>query len=359
MSALKFCDVAMLYCPRGGGIRTYCEQKLDWFSRQRRHAYTLIVPGARTRLRWVESSVSIVEIRGVPLDRDPDGYRVFADIPALWNAVRRSAPDLLEAGDPWISGPLSLLMRRRGHVRRVASFCHADPRLGPGRLQSSYDATLAASRWVADRLTAAGVARVRVTPFGVDPALFEIGAARVPHDGPLRLLYAGRLDRDKEVRLLLEALPALLDTTDAAITVAGRGALEAPFKAVAHPRFAFAGYVADRARMLDLYRTHDVLVSTCGRETFGLSVLEAAAAGLVIVGPDGGGAGEMLRSIPAPFVFRRGDSASLLAAVREALASDRRQACDESRRMAAGYGTWSDAIGRLVATCEQIVDGAS
>src|SRR5690606_1172529 len=105
------------------------------------------------------------------------------------------------------------------------------------------------------------------------------GAARAP----TRFLYAGRLDRDKGVELLLAVLPRLLEAPDAEVTVAGRGAFTARFREFRHPRFRFEGFVAETAEMAALYASHDILLAPGPHETFGMAVLEAMASGMAVV----------------------------------------------------------------------------
>jgi hypothetical protein len=79
MRRITFCDVAMFYCPTGGGIRTYYDAKLDWFRRQHRNRYVLIVPGKRSSSRALTPFVTLVEARGIGMTRREDGYRLFLD----------------------------------------------------------------------------------------------------------------------------------------------------------------------------------------------------------------------------------------------------------------------------------------
>jgi glycosyltransferase involved in cell wall biosynthesis len=374
MRALTFCDLASFYCATGGGIRTYCEQKLDWFGRQNRHAYILVVPGRRSATVRLAPAVTLVEVRGIAMGPNADGYRIFLDVAQLAAAVTHCSPDVLEAGDPWVSGPLALmrgLWGRRPHI--ISSFFHSDPvptyfepvlappisrALGRAfyRLQRLYDLTLVSSDFLEARLRQEGVTNVRCIPFGVDPVLFKIGCDRVAIGPTRRLLYVGRLDRDKQADLLLAALPRLLEAPDVHVTVAGTGALRSAFERYAHPRFQYVGYVREREAVWALYRQHDILLATCAYETFGLAALEAAAAGLVVVGPDLGGTGDLLRQITSPFAFRAGDAEAFLAAVRAAIRTDCLSASARSRTLAARYGTWSDAVERLVAVYERAIE---
>src|SRR3954452_5776454 len=128
MRPLTFCDIAMLYCRTGGGIRTYYDAKVDWFQRQDRHRYVLIIPGKRSSTRALTPFVTLVEARGIAMMRRPDSYRVFVDFPRIRSMLLEWRPDVVETGDPWISGPLALLLRRYDRTRSlVSSFFHADP----------------------------------------------------------------------------------------------------------------------------------------------------------------------------------------------------------------------------------------
>ena len=112
----------------------------------------------------------------------------------------------------------------------------------------------------------------------------------------------------------------------------------------------------DREPLAALDGEHDVFLATGPYETFGLAALEAAAAGLVIVGPDQGATGALFREMPSPFAFRTGDADEFLAATRAAIQTDWAAASHASRRLASRYGTWRDAISRLVDTYRQFIE---
>jgi alpha-1,6-mannosyltransferase len=381
MRALTFCDLAMFYCPTGGGVRTYYDAKLEWFRRQTTHRYVLIVPGERVSIRQLTPFATVIVTAGVCVGRGPDSYRLFSDFSGIRSAIGWCRPDVLETGDPWVSGPLALWTRRRDRLRTlVSSFFHADPiptYLEPAasrylpprvvralgavatgafhRLQRLYDATMTSSEEGAERLRRAGIANVGSVPFGVDPVFFEIGERRRWSErSGRRLLYAGRLDRDKHVDRLIAILPRLLDSPDVFVTVAGTGALQNVFERWTHPRLRYAGYVREREGLARLYGEHDVFLAPGPYETFGLAALEAAAAGLVIVGPDQGGTGSLLRQMQSPFAFRSGDARDFLAAARAAAASAGSGPSAASRRVAARYGTWPESIERLANLYEHL-----
>ena len=390
---LTFCDVSTFYSPTSGGVRTYYRAKLDWFARQDRHDYVLIHPGPRLQVERVAPRVVMMQVFGVPAYRRT-GYRLLVDYPHLQRLVREIDPDVLETGDPWFSGPMGLVLRKRREVRGlVTSFFHTDPLtsyLVPWiskrtlasrllmrnvypranaifyRVQRLYDATLVSSRLMQERLHESGIQRVVRVPFGVDPIFFDAGRRRAASAAAdrdrgrgrvKRLLYAGRLHPEKGMDLLLEALPTLLAEPNVHVTVVGTGPYGKEIAAITHPRFHYQGFVDGRAQLAEIYRTHDVLLAPGPYETFGLGVLEGLAAGMTIVGPDAGGTGELLRELPAPMLFNPGDTGSFLRTIQLALERDPAEEARAGRAIADGYGTWDDAVARQVQTYETLMTG--
>jgi alpha-1,6-mannosyltransferase len=372
-AGFTFCDLSSFYGPTAGGIRTYHEAKLRWFAAQQRHRYILIHPGRRFAIERIGSSVTVITTYGAPAGA---GYRLPVDVRSIRRFVRELKPDILETGDPWFSGPFGLWFQRSGYVRGlVTSFFHGDPmrtyvdpwiargamgqpfrrRLGARadrwfyQVQGLYDLTLASSEGVERALRARGVQRVLRAPFGVDPLFLHASRLRKRATGGIvRLLYAGRLQADKGVDLLIDALPRLLERRDITLTIAGRGPLAEHFTSLRHPRLRVLGFVSTREAMAQLYGDHDVLLAPGAHETFGLSGLEALAAGLVVVGPDAGGTGELLSQLTSPCVFAAGDGDDFLRAVDDAIEGHADSRARDGIALAERYGTWQDAIGRQV-----------
>lgn len=377
-----FLDVNTFYGPKAGGIRTYHDAKIAAFSRRPEHSYCLVHPGPVARVDHPAPNVTIVQVPGIALTSDPLGYRLLVNYLSVARLIRALRPDVIEAGDAWLTALFCLSLRPTGvwFGPRV-SFYHSDPvptylepwarrggfprRLLTGvaarvfyALQARFDRTGVASRGLAEALRRRGVERTRVLPFGAHPAYFAASAPSRPlrrgghASEPARFLYAGRLDRDKDAGLLLDVLPRLLEDPGVTVTVAGRGALAKDFAAFARPefegRYRFEGFVEGVEGMAALYAEHDVLLAPGPYETFGMAVLEALAAGLPVVGPDAGGAGELLREAGSPFVFAAGDAEDFLRRARRAAQADLGAASAAARRAAARYGTWDDAVGRMI-----------
>jgi alpha-1,6-mannosyltransferase len=128
----------------------------------------------------------------------------------------------------------------------------------------------------------------------------------------------------------------------------GRGSQAAWFTGFKHPRFAFLGFVDDPARMRGLYDGHDILLAPGPYETFGLGVLEAMARGMAVVGPDRGGTAELLRQAKSRFIFETGNLNDFLHVLERAIETDRGPETERTLELSRRYGTWDDAIGRMI-----------
>jgi alpha-1,6-mannosyltransferase len=384
---MTICDLSPFYCEKGGGIRTYHRARIDWFTQQTRHRYVLISPGPCFQVSRVAPTVSLVQVYGPPLTRDADRYRLLLDYPTVSATIEQVRPDILEANDLWFSAPFGLLLRRRRVFGGLlTSFCHSDPvttyieprmsGLNRGRhlaeglrawtdrmlghLQARLDMTFVASESMRSRLRCAGVENVVKVGFGVEPELLAMRRSRPGTVRRRRLLYIGRLDDDKEFGLLLDVLPEVLRRPDVLVTVVGAGRHQRRVAAMSHPRFRYLGFVSDRLAIRTIYAANDVLLAPGRFETFGLAVLEAAAAGLVVVGPDQGGTGELLGQMQSPLAFDAGDRRAFLDRIVASIEGEIAPLAERSRAVAARYGTWHDSVARHVAVYETMLrDGAT
>lgn len=314
------CDLTQSYSPAGGGgISTYLREKRDYVLRETPHHLLQIVPGPEDRVtvngRHIFAEVGADPVRGSP------NYRFILRTGVVRDLLAQYRPDVIESLCPWVL-PWTAIHHRRAfpdttliagyrtdfpnaHVYRVGAEKLGET-IGRGLRWLSYgyaEITYREFDWVytlseaaREPLAKRGIHQTSVLPLGVDTTLFNPGRRDLgyraelglPGDGPL-LVYAGRIDNEKRADRLVDMFRRLPRSLGAALVMIGDGKLREPLAAAAADLpIAFTGFEKDRAELARALASSDIYVSAMADETFGVSVLEAQAAGLPVVGVTGG-----------------------------------------------------------------------
>lgn len=326
-SGLPLCDLTQSYAPvGGGGIGTYLREKRDYVLSQSDYRLLQIVPGPQDRVIengrhiWVE--IGAEQVRGSP------NYRFITRTSAVRAVLDRYRPQIIESQCPWVL-PWTAINYRRAypetalvagyhtdfpntHVYRVGASLFGDfvarglRRLSAGYAERTYrefDRVYTLGQDMCSVLAGYRVPHVDVLSLGVDAQTFdparrdpglraELG---LPETGPL-LVYAGRIDNEKRADRLLAMFNQLPPDLGASMILIGDGKLREPLTEAARGLpVVLPGYCGDRAQLARLLASADIYVSAMADETFGLSVLEAQACGLPVVGF---ASGAMVQRVP-------------------------------------------------------------
>jgi glycosyltransferase involved in cell wall biosynthesis len=145
-----------------------------------------------------------------------------------------------------------------------------------------------------------------------DSAFFEkFGAS----NGAVRLLYVGRVSREKDLDLLADAYRRLChDGLPVQLFVVGHGPYsEALAKSL--PEAIFTGYL-NGTELATAYASADIFVFPSTTDTFGNVILEAQASGLPVVVSDSGGPKELVADNANGLVTRSRDVEDFTEAIR-------------------------------------------
>jgi alpha-1,6-mannosyltransferase len=376
---LLFADLTQSWSAAGGGVGTYLRHKRRHILESTDAGHLLIVPGYRDRVEIAEGGRAITVSIASPRVPGNDNYRLLLRSRAVRAALADYRPDLIECQDaynlPWaalahardfpgtatVAGyftdfPTVYVERpvRRFLGRTAARWARDRCYRYCGHLYRRFDAVFALSEHGgARKLRAAGVDPVAIVPLGVE--LGEFGphrrdeqlrhSLRVRPGDPL-LIYAGRLDSEKRPQTVVDAFLRLPDSFDASLVVLGDGPLrEELMKRAAGRRVHFPGYVSDREDLARWLASADIYVSGMADETFGVSIVEAQASGLPVVGIN---EGAMVDRVP-PALGRIGpiqDSAAMAANIQAVWALDR-PAIAEAAREAASAFSWDRSMATL------------
>jgi alpha-1,6-mannosyltransferase len=319
---VKLCALTQSYADTGGGVRTMIHAERDLFRGLPGAAHVLIVPGAADSVTR-EGNLTTYTVRS-PFIPGSRVYRLLLRSRTVLRILRDELPDVIEVHCAY-NLPWTALLHRRRHGGIVSGVYMTDlpvayvetplrPRAGAAvaraarRLTERYvralyrrcDVVIGISPVIRDRLVDLGVTHAVCVPLGVDLETFHPRQRSEPVrarflDGEtgggsgsgLLFIYVGRLDSEKRPDIVLEAFARVRAAMpDAALVLAGAGGLRPELER----RGAQIGgvhvldFVHDRLELARLLASADVYVSAMAHETFGLSVAEAQACGLPVVG---------------------------------------------------------------------------
>lgn len=176
--------------------------------------------------------------------------------------------------------------------------------------------------------------RVVVLPNGIDETVWRTedsqrrrARVRWGGTGPL-LMFTGRLEVEKGIYTMLDALPTILNNfPDARLVVAGQGGQGAQFDTDTverglSPAVMRAGWLSEE-ELKALIAAADVALVPSIYEPFGLVALEAMALGTPVVAARTGGLADIVDNGRTGLSFAPGDPGQLAAAVVETLSDPR------------------------------------
>ncbi|WP_339749323.1 glycosyltransferase [uncultured Rubinisphaera sp.] len=336
---MKFCDITLSYNEASGGIRTYLDEKRKYLMGQTDHEHVLIVP-AETDEHIQDDRLSTYHVAS-PYIPGNAPYRLFWKPGEIAKILNECQPDVIELGSCYISPWAAFQYRKECEKQHgkclIGGYFHTDAArilveapfqrrvsaavgdwsetlesLGyqfasllttgvesyVGATFERCDLKFAASPQQAQRLEEYGVSgKIDVVPLGIDLQLFQPSHRSeelrqqygIQADEKL-LIYGGRLVNEKNVPLLIKAYKKLSHSLKARLLILGEGPLRDELQTMASdlPGVDILPYESDPPRYAALLASADVYVTAGPHETFGLSVIEAQASGLPVVGVDAG-----------------------------------------------------------------------
>ena len=157
------------------------------------------------------------------------------------------------------------------------------------------------------------------------------GVSASDRQTPVRLLYVGRVSKEKDLETLAAAYNCLRAETPVALQliIVGTGPFSAPFAELV-PDAILTGYLAGE-ELAAAYASADIFVFPSTTDTFGNVIIEAQASGLPVIVSDIGGPQELVEHGVTGIVTKARDVAGFAAAVRE-LVDDPVRRSDMSRK---------------------------
>lgn len=377
---LLICDLTQSWSPTGGGgISTYLKEKKKFFQENTEHRLLQIVPGPEDKIT-VQGRTIFAEV-GAPLVWGSPNYRWINRNKAVFELLREYMPNIIESQCPWVLPWLAIRHRwKYPETALVAGYRTDFPNAQIYRVMNDltghypaaffrkvgyfyawmtyhrFDRVYTLNQEARGMLAGLNYHRTGVLGLGVDIDQFspdyrdpnfrkDMGLPET--DGPL-LIYAGRLDNEKRAYVLIEMFKQLPREMGAAMVLMGDGKLRETLMEEARGLpIAFPGYETNRQELARALASSDIYVSGMADETFGISVLEAQASGLPVVGVDGGAMAE--RVPPGTGLLGPIDDVIAMARnVERVWADDYAGARERSIRLANGHNRWKDTFNQLI-----------
>jgi glycosyltransferase involved in cell wall biosynthesis len=197
-------------------------------------------------------------------------------------------------------------------------------------------------------------AKLRIFPRGLDtdqfspeqrkPAFWEkFGAA----NGQVRLLYVGRISREKDLDVLAAAYRQLRsEGLPVQLFVVGHGPYSEAF-AESLPEALFTGYLTGK-ELATAYASADIFVFPSTTDTFGNVIIEAQASGVPVVVSDSGGPKELVQDKANGFITKSRDVDDFTRAIRTLVTDPAlRQRMGNSARQSVIDRSWPSAFSKF------------
>jgi len=146
-----------------------------------------------------------------------------------------------------------------------------------------------------------------------------------------KVLYVGRLDKDKNVDVLIDCIPGVLQKTNAHFVIVGDGSELDKFKktvekmGIGHA-VSFLGWIDNKSEdYLQVFESASVFVITSKIETQSIVTMEAMAAGLPVIGADAGALPELIKSNCNGHLFCPDNSEDLAKKINKVLSDSKLQ----------------------------------
>lgn len=353
--------IAAYYPPHLGGVERVAQAQAETLAARREVEVITTALGADAATEAGYGPVRVRRFRALEVAHTPISWGLFA---ALLK-TRRGAVWHLHCAQALIAEQVMVAARLRRQKYLLHFHLDVDSSGPLGRLLPQYKkhvfarAVRAAAGVIVltsaqadfvERSYRVPAERIHIVPNGVGreyylPSRPSPDADDLPETGPLRLLFVGRLEVQKNVARLIDALALVNEKVE--LRVVGDGSLRARLEqraAAAGAPVEFAGALYGE-ELLRAYAEADAFVLPSDREGMALVALEAMAAGLPVIATDVPGNTEL---IAGRGLLADPDPAALAEAI-DAIAASPGLRAELARRCAAAASehSWDAVADRL------------
>ena len=296
-------------------------------------------------------------------------------LPDLVETLADGGYDLVHVTAPGPAGIAATLLGRVTGVPLLASHhtelaAYAGIRSGDGGVEAIARAGLGAFYGAPEVvLSPSPAADASLLDLGVDPARIgrwergvdtdrfdPVKADRDAYPGEIKVLYAGRMTREKGVDLLAESFLRARDADPRLhLLLAGGGPEEGELRARLGEHATFLGWLGGE-ELARAYASADVFLFASATDTYGQTILEAGASGLPVVAVAEGGPAALVENRHTGLLCRPDPDHLAGALLQLASSPALRHQLGAAAVLAAHERSWERALGQLAAGYRRALD---
>ena len=281
--------------------------------------------------------------------------------------IDRVKPDIVHSHSPAFMGLHGLIASRRGNTPLIFTYhtflgdsvylLSSSPFIqnAARKFLNSWlkwyfgrcDGIIAPSMAASNEISAFTEKHIEVIPTGINPERFAGGDGRrgredMGLENEKVILHVGRVVKEKNLDLMIDAAPVVLDRfPDAKFVIVGEGPYSDELKRRVNDtnverNFIFTGFLEDE-KLPDYYQAADIFAFPSKYETQGIVALEAMAAGLPVVAARVRALPEVVEDGKCGFLFDADDAGDFAEKMVMAIEGSRERMSSEAKRIAALY----------------------
>ena len=333
------------YPPNVSGVAYFSHRLAKQLARDGNRVY-VVAPsrGLRNEI-YRQDGVTVYGVTSIPVPT-VKGFRVSL-VPLIRSIVGRIVgrikPDVIHVQNHFMIGKVAVEIAKKNGIpvigtnhfmpENLVHYFHLPKTAERGlirfgwrqfvRVYNKVDYVTSPTKTAADLLDEIGfVKKVKPISCGIDLERFTpknrgdylMRIYNVPQRVPI-LLYVGRLDKEKNVDVVIRSLPKILKVQKIHFVIAGSGNIREKLQDLVRKmklshHVTFTGFVSD-VDLPNLYAVADIFVAPGGAELQCISALEAVATGLPLVAADAVALPELVKDGKNGFLFVPGNCNSL------------------------------------------------
>lgn len=345
---MKIVMISDTYPPNVNGAALATERLALELAERNNKIYVIAPSTSFKRHTAQQKNITVYRVRSIPIMIERTQEFRFSPQPLhereVLKIIRTIKPDIIHINEPWLMGLSALKLGKKEGIP-VISTHHFMPenlvhhlRL-PIKVQNiitvsvwkwyvklckNFDVVICPTQVAANLIKKYSAdVNLQVVSNGIDLELFnkknngEYLADKYKLPRKLNLLFVGRIDKEKNIDVLIKAAALIKDQIDFHITIVGQGKEKTNLKKLAAnlgimSRITFTGFLPEKD-LPNMYTTADIFVMPSIAELQSLVTMEAMASSLPVIAANAVALPHLVHDNKNGFLFNPGDEKELAA----------------------------------------------